>query len=93
MTTPRTVKTLSALTAALALMTALAGQALAVPLHLHCMEDGSGTVHPIAGGATFHAPHDTAFHNVHFNVHLGAFAGTNPHQIEGLTTLVCPEEF
>ena len=76
----------------MALVSALAGQALAVPLHLHCMEDGSGKVHSIARGATFHAPHETAFHNVHSNVHVGAFAGNNPHQIEGLTSLVCPQE-
>jgi hypothetical protein len=55
--------------------------ASAVPTHLHCMTNASGNTHAIARGITLHAPHDTAFHNFHNNVHLGAFAGNNPQTI------------
>ena len=55
--------------------------ASAVPTHLHCMENASGKTHAIAQGVTLNAPHDTAFHNLHGNVHTGAFAGQNPQTI------------
>lgn len=56
-----------------------AGPTLAVPLHLHCLESASGKVHSIGRGVTAHAPHDTAFHNLHFNVHVAVFInGNNP---------------
>jgi hypothetical protein len=50
------------------------GSASAAPPHLHCLETASGGTHPIAQGVTNNAPHDTAFHNFHSNVHQGAFA-------------------
>lgn len=39
-----------------------------------------------------HAPHDSAFHNFHANVHLGAFAGNNPNTITADLTepFACP---
>lgn len=52
----------------------------AAPQHLHCITNASGNTHSIARGVTFMAPHDTAFHNLHGNVHLGAFT-KNPNQI------------
>ena len=66
-----------------AILLAAFGQipASAVPTHLHCMTNASGNTHAIAQGVTLQAPHDTAFHNVHNNVHLGAFAGNNPQTI------------
>lgn len=68
-----------------------AGAARAFPQHLHCITTPNGTVHAIAGGVTFHAPHDTAFHNLHSNVHLGAFA-KNPIPLAADTTapFTCP---
>jgi hypothetical protein len=62
----------------------------AVPEHLHCVTTPGGT-HAIAGGVTNHAPHDTAFHNLHGNVHLGAFA-TNPIDIavDSTQPYTCP---
>ncbi len=42
----------------------------AVPLHRHCLGTPAGNV-LIARGVTANAPHDTAFHNFHFNVHEG----------------------
>ena len=61
---------------ALMLLSALPAQALAVPVHLHCMTTANGTVHSLGMGVTLKAPHDTAFHNLHNNVHLGAFASS-----------------
>jgi len=49
----------------------------AVPQHLHCLTLANGDVIPLAGGVTYHAPHDTAFHNFHFNVHTGV-PGSGP---------------
>lgn len=67
-------RTLAAIGATALLLAAFAGQALAAPQHLHCLTTPTGDVHSIARGVTLHAPHDTAFHNLHGNVHLGAFA-------------------
>ena len=61
----------------IALLAALPAQALAVPVHLHCLTTASGEVVALGMGVTLNAPHDTAFHNLHNNVHLGAFA-SNP---------------
>ncbi len=67
------MRTISALIAATALtLNALATFALAVPTHLHCLDTPGATV-AIASGLTENGPHD-AFHQFHFNVHLGAFA-------------------
>lgn len=67
-------RTLAALATTAVLLAALAGQALAVPPHLHCLTTPNGNVHSIARGVTLYADHDTAFHNLHGNVHQGAFA-------------------
>ena len=66
-----------------AILLAALGQvpASAAPTHLHCMTNSSGKTHAIAQGVTLNAPHDTAFHALHANVHLGAFGGNNPHAI------------
>jgi hypothetical protein len=56
--------------AAAGLVFAMAGSASAVPVHQHCLLTESGFV-PIGTGVSEEAPHDTAFHNLHFNVHLG----------------------
>jgi hypothetical protein len=66
------IVTMSALAtaAAAALVLANTGTAMAVPPHQHCLLTPSGYV-PIATGVSEEAPHDTAFHSVHFNVHLG----------------------
>lgn len=66
--------------------------ASAAPLHLHCMTNASGKTHAIGSGVTHHAPHDTAFHNFHGNVHAGAFAGRNPHTItvDAIAPYSCP---
>lgn len=45
--------------------------AVAVGPHLHCLHTPGGT-HAIGAGVTANAPHDTAFHNFHGYVHLGA---------------------
>lgn len=74
-------KTLVAMATTALLLAALAGQALAVDQHLHCLTTPSGKVHSIARGVTLMAPHDTAFHNLHGSVHLGPFhpvTGSNP---------------
>ena len=62
----------SALVAAAAtgLLFASGGTAMAVPTHQHCMLTPSGYV-PIGAGVTGNDQHDTAFHNLHFKVHLG----------------------
>jgi hypothetical protein len=52
------------------LVFATAGTAGAVPPHQHCLLTPSGFV-PIGTGVSEEAPHDTAFHNLHFEVHLG----------------------
>lgn len=83
----RLLRRMSVLTALLGLMLLPAGRAQAVPQHLHCISTPSGNTHSIARGVTFMAPHDTAFHNLHGNVHLGAFV-TNPNQISA--DLVAP---
>jgi hypothetical protein len=69
-----------------------AAPASAVPPHLHCVENASGNTHSIARGVTLHAPHESAFHNFHGNVHLGAFAGNNPNVISADLTapFTCP---
>ena len=74
-------RTLVALATTALLLGALAGQALAVDKHLHCLTTPNDKVHSIARGVTFMAPHDTAFHNLHGHVHFGPFhpaTGTNP---------------
>jgi hypothetical protein len=43
------------------------------PNHLHCLTTPSGKTHAIAPGVTLHAPHETAFHNFHQNVHREVF--------------------
>lgn len=85
-------RTVVAMAATAALVAALAGQVVAAPLHIHCLETPTGKVHPIARGVTFQGGHDVpAFHNFHGNVHQGAF-NMNPLQLEGFTSLVCPAE-
>jgi hypothetical protein len=66
--------------AALGGLAVIPAPASAVPLHLHCLTTPGGT-HAIAGGVTANAPHNTAFHNFHNNVHTGAFAGQNPNTV------------
>jgi hypothetical protein len=62
----------------LALMPASAS---AVPAHLHCLTTPGGT-HSIARGVTLNAPHESAFHNLHENVHVDVFvAGQNPNTL------------
>ena len=46
--------------------------AAAVPVHLHCLNLDNGQSVAIGSGVTNNAPHDTAFHNLHGNVHVGA---------------------
>lgn len=77
--------------AAIGLATALAGPALAVPQHLHCLALANGDVVPVAGGVTSHAPHDTAFHNFHGKVHTGV-PGSGPLTITADATppFICP---
>ena len=68
-------RTIVALAVSAALLAALGGQAVAVPVHLHCMTTANGDVHSLGRGVTLNAPHDSAFHNLHGQVHLGAFVG------------------
>jgi hypothetical protein len=57
---------------AMALATSgLGGPAVAVPPHRHCLLTSSGYVE-IGRGVVNEAPHDTAFHNLHSHVHVGA---------------------
>lgn len=71
--------------AALAGLLLMPASAAAVPLHLHCLTTPGGT-HSIGQGVTAEAPHDTAFHNLHFNVHVDVFmAGKNPNTV-GITS-------
>jgi len=72
-------RTLSAFALASLLLVALAGQALAAPLHLHCLTTPGGT-HSIGRGVTMNAPHDPAFDALHTNVHVGAFS-MNPNTL------------
>lgn len=74
------VRRAAVLAALLGLMLVPVGQAQAVPTHLHCMTNASGKTHSLARGVTHMAPHDTAFHNLHGNVHVGAFQ-QNPNLI------------
>jgi hypothetical protein len=67
-------RTIVALAVTGALLAAFGGQAVAVPVHLHCLTTASGDVHSLGMGVTLNAPHDSAFHNLHGQVHLGAFA-------------------
>lgn len=50
---------------------AVGGSAVAVPPHRHCLLTANGYVE-IGGGVVTQAPHDTAFHNLHSHVHVGA---------------------
>jgi hypothetical protein len=52
------------------LVIAPANAAIAVPTHQHCVLTPSGFV-AIGTGVSELAPHDTAFHNLHGNVHVG----------------------
>ena len=72
-------RTIAAIGATALLLAAFAGQALAhpPPTHLHCLTTPGG-VHSIARGVTLMASHETAFHNLHGNVHLGAFGPGHP---------------
>jgi len=73
----RTLRLFVFVAAFLGLLVIPAAGAHAVPQHLHCVTTPNGNTHSIAQGVTFMAPHDTAFHNLHDHVHLGAFAN-NP---------------
>ena len=59
------------LVAAVALLTALAAPAVAVPEHMHCLTLANGRSVPIGFGATTRARHETGFHNFHNHVHTG----------------------
>jgi hypothetical protein len=60
-----------------------------VPRHLHCLTDGSGGTHAIAGGLTANSP-QSAFETFHFGVHLAVFnQGPNPHVITPSFTGSC----
>lgn len=67
-------RTIAALAVTIGLLAALGGQTVAVPTHLHCVTKPNGDVHSLGRGVTLNAPHDSAFHNLHGQVHLGAFA-------------------
>lgn len=67
-------RSIAALAVTIGLLVALGGQAVAVPTHLHCMTTAAGDVHSLGRGVTLNAPHNSAFHNLHGQVHLGAFA-------------------
>jgi hypothetical protein len=84
-------RALLSIVAAIGLVTALAAPALAVPQHLHCLTLANGDVIALGGGVTFHAPHDTAFHNFHLNVHTGV-PGSGPLTITADLTapFTCP---
>lgn len=76
--------------AAIGLATALAAPALAVAPHLHCLTLANGNVVPLAGGVTSHAPHDTAFHNFHRNVHIGLGSGPLTITADATPPFTCP---
>ena len=84
-------RTVLAAFATAALLTALAGQAIAhpPPTHLHCLTTPNGEVHAIGMGATLTAVRNPAFHpgfeNLHSNVHVGAFHPTAQHPLGTLT--------
>jgi hypothetical protein len=73
------------------LLTLTVAPAVAVPPHLHCLNLENGRVVALGGGVTSHAPHDIAFHNLHFNVHVGV-PGSGPLTITADTTApyTCP---
>ena len=52
------------------LLGSIAGSAVAVPPHRHCMLTPQGYVE-VAPGVVEHAPHETAFHEFHKHVHVG----------------------
>lgn len=68
------------------LLGSIAGPAVAVPAHRHCMLTPQGYVE-VAPGVVEHAPHDTAFHQFHSNVHVGSPPTTI---IPKLLTEECP---
>lgn len=91
-------RTVIAIAASALLLVALAGQTLAHPpaTHLHCLTTPSGNVHSLARGVTLHSHHETAFHNFHSVVHLGAFASHPLGSLaadflrDGQTEFTCP---
>jgi hypothetical protein len=79
-------RTLLPFVAAVGLLAVVTAQTVvAVPPHLHCLRLDNGNYVALGGGVTTHAPHDTAFHNLHFNVHVGT-PGTGPLTIVADTT-------
>jgi hypothetical protein len=58
-------------TASLVLMSAGTAAAHPPDTHLHCVMTPSGKLHSVAQGVTLHAPHETAFHNLHDHPHVG----------------------
>jgi hypothetical protein len=84
-------RALLALGLAVALIAALAGQALAVDPHLHCLTTPAGNEHSIARGVTFMAPHAPAFHSFHSHAHLGAFEDENPLSVRPIFFPSSPE--
>ena len=80
---------IAALILALASTLIGASPALAVPAHLHCLTTPGGTT-TVAGGVTANAPHDTAFHNFHGNVHTGAFANNSASSPVTIAPGACP---
>ena len=56
---------------ALAVIGTTGGSAVAVPPHRHCLLTSNGYVE-VGKGVVEQAPHDTAFHHFHGNVHVGA---------------------
>lgn len=68
-----------ALFGTIAVAMAAASTAGAVPRHVHSVTTPGGT-HEFGGGVSNNAP-CVAFLNLHENVHLGAFAGTNPNTV------------
>lgn len=67
---------------AITLVVALAGQALAIDPHLHCLTTKSGNEHSIARGVTFNAPHipgdGRGFHAFHSHAHVIGFDADHP---------------
>jgi hypothetical protein len=64
------------------LLLVLAAPAGAVPTHGHCLTPPSGEDVFVARGVTERAPHETAFHNFHSNVHEGVFLDNLPESFE-----------
>ena len=78
--------------AAVGLLAVVTAQTVvAVPPHQHCLNLDNGRSVPIGPGVTEQAPHDPAFHNLHFNVHVGQ-PGTGPLTITADTSVpyTCP---